>query len=109
MLQAAVSDGGALDTIAFGEDRLCPAEVNVSRREIVDAFVITDVVVVLDEGADLSFEISRQVIVIEQDAVLQGLVPTLDLSLGLGMIRRPAHMLHTLVREPPCEIARDVR
>jgi hypothetical protein len=30
---------------------------------------------VLDEGADLPFEISGQVVVVEQDAVLQGLVP----------------------------------
>ena len=45
-----------------------------------------------DEGADLPFEISGQVVVVEQDAVLQGLVPALDLSLGLGMIGCPAHM-----------------
>jgi hypothetical protein len=52
--------------------------------------LIADVVIVLDEGADLSFEISGQVVVIERDAVFQGLVPALDLSLGLRMIRRPA-------------------
>ena len=46
--------------------------------------MIADVVIVLDEGADLPFEISGQVVVVEQDVVLQGLVPALDLSLGLG-------------------------
>jgi hypothetical protein len=35
--------------------------------------MIADVVIVFDEGADLPFEISGQVIVVEQDAVLQGL------------------------------------
>ena len=40
----------------------------------------------LDEGVDLLLEISAQVVVAEQNAVLQGLVPALDLSLGLWMI-----------------------
>ena len=46
-----------------------------------------------DEGADLPFEIAGQVIIVEQDSVLQGLVPALDLSLGLRVIRCPTHML----------------
>jgi hypothetical protein len=33
----------------------------------------------VDEGAKAGFEIARQVVVLEQDAVLQSLVPTLDL------------------------------
>ena len=109
MLQAAVCDGCTLDAFSLGEDRLGPAEVDVGRREVVEALVIADVVVVLDEGVDLPFEIAGQIIVVEQDAVLQGLVPALDLSLGLGMIRRAAHMLHALVLEPLGQIARDVR
>ena len=100
MLQATVCDGGKLDALAFCEDRLGPAEVDVGRGEVVDALVIADVIVVLDEGGDLPFEIAGQVIVVEQDAVLQGLVPALDLSLGLGMIRSAAHMLHALAFEP---------
>jgi len=39
--------------------------------------MIAEVVVVLDEGADLPFEVARQVIVVEQDAVLQGLAPSI--------------------------------
>ena len=93
---------------AFGEDRLGSAEVDVSGREVVDALVIADVVVVLDEGVDLPFEIAGQIIVVEQNAVLQGLVPTLDLSLGLRMIRRAAYVLHVLVFEPRGQIARHV-
>jgi hypothetical protein len=56
MLQATVSDGGKLDAFAFCEDRLRSAEVDVSRREVVDALMIADVIVVLDEGGDLPFE-----------------------------------------------------
>jgi hypothetical protein len=42
-------------------------------------------VVVLDEGSDPGFEITRQEVVFEQDAILQRLVQALDLALGLGM------------------------
>ena len=45
--------------------------------------MIADVVIVRDEGVDLPFEITGQIVVVEQDAALQGLVPTLDLALGL--------------------------
>ena len=100
MLQATVCDGGSLMRLRSARIVCGSAEVDVSRREVVDAFMIADVIVVLDEGGDLPFEIARQVIVVEQNAVLQGLVPALDLSLGLGMIRSAAHMLHVLAFEP---------
>ena len=47
-------------------------------------------------------------VVFEQDAVLQGLVPALDLALGLGMHRRAANVLHALVFEVFGQIAGDV-
>ena len=100
MLQAAVCDGGPLDAVSFGEDRLGSSKIDVSGREVVDALVIADVVIVHDEGLDLPFEISGQIVIVEQNAVLQGLVPALDLSLGLGMIGGAAYMLHALVFEP---------
>jgi hypothetical protein len=81
VLQAAVFDGGALDAFALCEDRFCSAEVGVSRREVVDALVIADVIVVIDEGPYLPFKVARQVVIVEQDAVLQRLVPAFDLSL----------------------------
>ena len=46
------------DASAFCEDRLGSAEVDVSRCEVFDAFMIADVIVVLDEGRDLPFEIA---------------------------------------------------
>ena len=108
VLQAAVCDCGTLDTSAFCEDGVRSAKVDVSGREVVDALMIADVIVVSDEGVDLLLEISRQIIVVEQNAVLQGLMPTLDLSLGLGMIRGAAYVLHVLVFEPLAQITRDV-
>ena len=87
MLQATVCEGGKLDAFAFCEDHWSATEVDVSRREVVDALMIAAVIVVLDEGSDLPFEIGRQLVIIEQNAVLQGLVPALDLSPGLRVIR----------------------
>lgn len=52
MLQAAVYDRGLLNAAAFGEDGLRSAEVDVSRRGVVDAFVIADVTIRLDEDVN---------------------------------------------------------
>jgi hypothetical protein len=72
MLQATVCDGLTLDAPAFGQDFLGSTEVRIGRRKVVDALVVADVIVMLDEGVDLPFEIAGSIIVIEQDAVLQG-------------------------------------
>ena len=59
MLQTTICDGLAFDPFAFEEDGLGPPEVDVSRSEIAEALVIASmVVVVLDEGGDLAFEIA---------------------------------------------------
>ena len=58
MLQTTICDGLAFDPFAFEEDGLGPPEVDVSRSEIAEALVIASMVVVLDEGRDLAFEIA---------------------------------------------------
>lgn len=58
MLQAAVCDCHALNAFTLDEDHLGSAEVDISRGEIGEAFVIADMVVVLDEDIDLPFEIA---------------------------------------------------
>ena len=65
-------------------------------------------IVVLAEAMDVTFEIARQVIILEQDAVLERLVPSLDLALGLGMTRRCAHVVHASIFEPLCKVSGDV-
>ena len=45
--------------------------------------MVTLVVVVLDEGLDPGLEVAGQAVVLQQDAVFQGLMPALDLALGL--------------------------
>jgi hypothetical protein len=59
--------------------------------------VVAAMVVVIDECHDLLFEITRQEVVFQQDAVLQRLVPAFDLSLGLGVAGCSACVLHALV------------
>jgi hypothetical protein len=46
--------------------------------------------------------------VFQQDAVLQGLVPALDLALGHGMIRSATGVLHVLAFEPFRQVTGDV-
>src|ERR1700692_643962 len=109
MLQATVCDCLALDRFAFEEDGLSASEVDVSRGKIVEALMIAGVDVMRHEGGDLAFEIAGQVGVLKQDAVLERLMPALDLSLGLRVIRGAADMLHLLAIQPLHEICRDVR
>jgi hypothetical protein len=66
------------------------------------------VVVVLDEALDLRLEITGQIVVLEQDAVLQRLVPALDLALGLRVAGSAADMLDTLFLEPFGQVICDV-
>ena len=89
MLQAAVLDRVSFDPFSFQQDGLSPPEVDVGGREVFQALVIALVIVVFDEPADASFKIARQVIVFQQDAVLQRLMPALDLPLRLRMMGAP--------------------
>ena len=59
MLQSALFDGLAFDPFALEQDGLAASEVDVRRGEIVEAFVVTGVIVVLDEGAHLGLEGAR--------------------------------------------------
>lgn len=71
-----------------------PAKVGVGGRHVVQALVVTLMIIILEDGLDLSFGIAGQKVVFQQDAVFQGLAPALDLALGLGMHRSAAHMAH---------------
>jgi hypothetical protein len=62
VLQATVCYCLALDPFAFEEDGLGASKIDVSWGEIVEALVIAGMVVVLDEGRDLAFEIAGQVV-----------------------------------------------
>ena len=78
MLQASGFDGVAFDPFSFQQDGLTTPEVDVGRRQIADALVVAEVVVVGDEVADLLLEIAGWIVVFKQDEVLERLVPTLS-------------------------------
>ncbi len=57
MAQAAVSDSEFLDLLPPFDDGPAAPEVDVGGREIAEAFMVSAVVVMLDEGVDLTFKV----------------------------------------------------
>ena len=49
--------------------------INVSWRQVLQALVIALMVVMPDKGRDVRFEITGQEVILQQDAVLERLVP----------------------------------
>ncbi len=70
--------------------------------------MISLMIIVGDKVIDLVFEIAWKEVVFKEDAVLQGLMPALDLSLCLWMARRAVNMFDLLFVQPFCEIAGDI-
>ena len=62
MLQAPMLDSLSFDFLPFDQNGLAAPEVDVGGREVAQALVVTAVIVVLDEGLDLCFEVARQVV-----------------------------------------------
>ena len=88
VLQATVGNGVSFDPLSFGQDRRAAPAVDVGRSKIVDALVVSAVVVVVDESGNLRFEIAGQEVIFQQDAVLEGLMSALDFVLGHWVIGR---------------------
>jgi hypothetical protein len=84
MLQAAVLDFQFLDLLPFTVDGFVTPKTDAGRCDDVQALMVALVVVAIDEGPDLAFEIAGQVAVFQQNPVLHGLMPALDLALGLA-------------------------
>ena len=71
MGQAAFTDGQFFDLSPSLDDGVVPAEVDVGGSEVGEAFVVTAVVVVLDEGADAGLKIARQMSVIRMNGTTE--------------------------------------
>src|SRR5499427_5426765 len=69
MQAASLLDGFSFDLFPPFENGLTAPEVDVSRRQVVQALVVSTVVVVPDELLDALFELSWQVVVVQQDPV----------------------------------------
>ena len=57
-MQASCFECLSLDPFALFHNGFVPFEVNLCRCDVVDALVIALVIVVVDEGFDLSFEVT---------------------------------------------------
>ena len=108
MVQAALFDCVAFDPFAFEQDGLAAPKIDVGWGEIVEALVISAMVVVLDKGGDLSFEVLAEEVIFEQDAVLQCLAPALDLALGLPVAGSAVDLVDLVFLQPFTEIGSDV-
>ena len=108
MVQSSSFDGVSFDPFSLQQDGLAASEVGVGRCQVLQAFMVAPVIVVIDEAIDVRFEVARQVVVLEQDAVLERLMPALDLALGLRMAGSTAYVAHAGIFEPLCQIAGDV-
>jgi hypothetical protein len=85
MVKTSILNGLWFDPFSIKQDGLASSEVDIGRSEIGDALVVSQMIIVSDEVADLGFEIARKIVVLKQNAVLQRLVPSFDLALGLRM------------------------
>ena len=54
-MKAPMFDGFSFDPFALFDDGLCPVEVGIGRRDVVQAHMIALMVIVLDERLDLGF------------------------------------------------------
>ena len=99
--QATFSNGLVFDLPPSVENGGGAAVVDVGRRQVSKAFMVAAVIVALDESPDAGLEIAGQIVVLQQDAVLQRLVPALDLALGLRMMRRAADVIRFHTRPGP--------
>ena len=80
MLQAPMLDGFSFDPFSLFNDGIGPTEVGVGRRHIVQALMVTLVVIMFDERLDLVLQVSRQEVILQQDTVLEGLMPASPLA-----------------------------
>ncbi len=100
MLQAALLDGPFLAPLPFSEDGFVACEVDVGGCDVVQALGVALVVIVFDEGPDLTFKVASQVIVCQQNTVLHRLMPAFYFALGLRVGWRTADMLYALRLQP---------
>ncbi len=88
MLQSPVLDSPPFDSFSSSEDGFRTAKVHIRRRQVPQALVVAPVIVIVDKSVDVHFEIARQVVMLQQNAILERLMPTLNLALCHRMIGR---------------------
>ncbi len=107
MLQAALSGGLFLDLLSHFQDLRASVLIDICRRQVAQTLVVAVVVVVIDEGADLPFQVAGQEVVLQRNPVLHGLMPALDLALGLRVMWCATDVIDALLLEVFGQISRD--
>src|SRR4051794_24788561 len=97
----------SFDPLPFEQDRLPTTKADVGGGEVVEALVGASMVIVLDKGTDLRLQIGREIVVLQQDTVLQRLMPALDLALGLWVAWGAPDVRHAPALQPLGQITRD--
>ena len=64
MLQSSFLNSLPFDDFSSSENGFGPAKVDIRRRQVLQAFVIAPVVVMVDEGLDVRPEVPRQIVVL---------------------------------------------
>ncbi len=108
VVQASLSDCLSFDGFAFDQDSFAASEVDVSRREIVEALVVSSMIVMLDESRDLGLETLLEEVVFEQDAVLERLVPAFDFALCLWVSGSTMDLVDIVFFQPITKVGSDV-
>ncbi len=93
MLQAALADCLFLDFLPFPQNDFVPSEVDIGGRDVVQTLVVALVVVVIDEGPDLTFEIARQIVIFQQHPVFHRLMPASPLPGSACLHAREEHLV----------------
>jgi hypothetical protein len=70
MLQATILDGKLFDPFPFFKNGLSSSEVDIRRREVVQALMQTFVVISCDECGDLLLKLLRKIIIVQKDPAL---------------------------------------
>ena len=73
MLQTAVLDCQFLDLFPFWDDGFVSPKVDIRRCDVAQALVGALGVIILDEGPDLTFKITGQIVVLQQHTVFHDL------------------------------------
>src|ERR1700739_4267102 len=106
MQAASLLDGFSFALFPPFENGLAAPEVDVSRRQVVQALVVSTVVVVSNELTDAVFELTWQIVVLQQDPVFHRAVISLDLTLRPRVVRPAADMADAVILEPVAKLAR---
>jgi hypothetical protein len=97
-----------LDVLPPCENSGSAPKVDIGWSEIAETLVVTPSVIEIDELREPRFELSRQIVILQQNAILQRAMVTLDLALRHRMIGLTTRVTHAVLLEPGAELGREI-